>query len=264
MSFGCNIADQHHCMQIADEKLLSYLDKFKINYSDTLVLRLPSAEYKVYLSMLLGLQMHYNLVLIAEDVCNIVDDLDFAKSVKVAILPNASLNLEADLQDNADYEFYLHKKSNFNFCFNIQTSLKVDVKLDIDSGSCANIKGLYNLYGSDNAQISTSQNHLEPEATSNLLVKGVVQDMAAIDYKGKIFVAENAYGSSVSQKNKTLILSENAKVTSSPSMEVLNKNVQCAHGSAASYVDEEQLFYLQSRGLSKQAAVKLLINSFLD
>ena len=156
------------------------------------------------------------------------------------------------------------KNTQLNLKFEIEQSCKLTINLYIQEHSKAEVNGTYRLKDKEEVDIFTTQNHLKHSAKSTLLIKGVIEDQASINYKGNIFVAQDAYGSIVSQKNKTLILSSEAKAISVPSMEVLNKDVQCSHGSAVAQIDEQQLFYLMSRGLTRKHATDMLIESFLD
>lgn len=264
MSFGCNIADQHHCIQVADKNIADLLDSLKIDYSSSVLVCLPQYSSKISLATLLGFQSHSKIILIVEaGKIQLVDDLQLNRNIQVVVMPNAELSLTASFENNADYNFHLQNSSKLNFDFKVEQACNIGLELNCNYGSSASVKGVYDLENSEAVCIKTSQNHLEKDATSNLLVKGILSGNAQVEYFGNIFVAERASGTVVLQKNKTLILSSSAKALSTPSMEVLNKDVQCAHGAAVSYIQEEQLFYLQSRGLEGSSAIEMLKESFL-
>jgi hypothetical protein len=264
MSFGCNIADQHHCIQVGGQDIVQILDDLKIDYSNSVLVNLPRSDKQLSLDVLLGFQAYTNIIVIVEEgQTSLVDDLDFGRELQVVVMPGVDLKMEATVASNVSYNFYLQNSAQLDFSFMAEDGCQMGLVLNSKSNSIANVKGLYELDNRQAVYIKTFQNHLEPNAESNLLVKGVIAGEAKVEYFGNIFVAENAYGSNVSQKNKTLILSNKAKALSSPSMEVLNKDVQCAHGAAVSYICEEQLFYLNSRGLDSEHAVGMLKKSFL-
>ena len=242
MSIGCVSIDQHNCIQIADENLTKILDDLKLE-KDALVLDLPSSNEAIKLSSLFWQQQARDIVLVVrEGSCKIIDDFSFDRNIQIVALGG----------------------SEFRYSFELKKSCEFSLKLFLYKGAFIQVSGVYKLNKKHCVKILTEQHHLEPNASSNLMVKGVVEDEAEINYVGKIFVNESAYGSVVSQKNKTLILSEAAKAVSIPSMEVLNKDVQCAHGAAIAHVDQDQMFYLQSRGFEPAQAKKLIIQSFLD
>ena len=80
----------------------------------------------------------------------------------------------------------------------------------------------------------------------------------------QIIVSENAVGTDSTLYNKNLLLSDTALVNSNPQLEINCDEVKCAHGSTSGYIDNDSLFYLQSRGISKQQAKKILIKGFLS
>ncbi len=109
----------------------------------------------------------------------------------------------------------------------------------------------------------TKQIHHTGGATSNLLYKNVLGDSATATFAGNIYVAPGAHNTDAYQSNRNLLLSENATVNSLPGLEILADKVRCSHGSASAPVDEEQLFYLLSRGISHENAINLLSCGFV-
>ncbi len=109
----------------------------------------------------------------------------------------------------------------------------------------------------------TKQIHHVGGATSNLLYKNVLNDEATATFAGNIYVAPGAHNTDAYQSNRNLLLSEDATVNSLPGLEILADKVRCSHGSASGPMDEEQLFYLLSRGISESDAKQLISNGFL-
>src|SRR5437899_1548100 len=110
----------------------------------------------------------------------------------------------------------------------------------------------------------TLQDHLAPHTTSDLLFKGALQDSAKSVYVGVVRVEEEARGSSSNQANRNLLLSEKAKATSEPILEILNNDIlRCSHGATVGPVDPEHLFYLVSRGIPRAVAERMLVQGFL-
>jgi Fe-S cluster assembly protein SufD len=108
----------------------------------------------------------------------------------------------------------------------------------------------------------THQNHEQSDSQSALTINGVAADEAVITYHGSICIQKDAHTSNAMQENKTLLLGSQAKAISIPSLEVKNNDVQCAHGSAVGPLQEDQLMYAQSRGISYDNARRLLLTSF--
>jgi Fe-S cluster assembly protein SufD len=130
-------------------------------------------------------------------------------------------------------------------------------------GADAHITGAYMLDALHKAQITTLQHHVVPHTQSRLLMKGLLRDSAQAQYYGTVRIEKDAQGSCASQENKNILLSNNARVVSVPSLEVLTHDVQCSHGSAIGRFDDEQLFYAASRGVDEKSAQYLLSNAFL-
>ena len=110
----------------------------------------------------------------------------------------------------------------------------------------------------------TKQIHHVGGATSDLLYKNVLDDDATATFAGNIYVAPGAHNTDAYQSNRNLLLSEDATVNSLPGLEILADKVRCSHGSASGPMDEEQLFYLQSRGISEYDAHQLIAEGFIE
>ena len=110
----------------------------------------------------------------------------------------------------------------------------------------------------------TKQIHHVGEATSDLLYKNVLDGKATATFAGNIYVAPGAHNTDAYQSNRNMLLSENATVNSLPGLEILADKVRCSHGSASAPLDEEQLFYLCSRGIPQYEAQKLVAQGFLE
>ncbi|MGQ9463624.1 MAG: Fe-S cluster assembly protein SufD [Candidatus Fervidibacter sp.] len=110
----------------------------------------------------------------------------------------------------------------------------------------------------------TFQEHVAPHCKSDLLFKVVLMDRASSIYRGLIKVHKNAQGTDAYQANRNLLLSPKARADSMPLLEIEANEVRCTHGATIGRVDETQLFYLMSRGLSRRQAEKIIVNGFLQ
>lgn len=129
-------------------------------------------------------------------------------------------------------------------------------------GASATIHGCYALTGTAQQKIELVQEHQAPHTKSFSLLHSALTDQADFVYHGIIKVAQEAHGANAALYNKNILLSSTAKVVAVPSLEVLTNAVHCKHGTATSSFDSEQLFYLQSRGLSLNKAKGILLAAF--
>jgi Fe-S cluster assembly protein SufD len=141
--------------------------------------------------------------------------------------------------------------------------LRVEAVLE-GPGSSADLKGLFFGTGEQAFDFRTLQDHVGPHTTSDLLFKGALRDRAKSVYVGVVRVEPEARGSSSNQANRNLLLSEKAKATSEPILEILNNDIlRCSHGATVGPVDPEHLFYLESRGIPHPIAERMLVQGFL-
>jgi Fe-S cluster assembly protein SufD len=126
----------------------------------------------------------------------------------------------------------------------------------------ANLFGLYFLRGNTHVDNHTIVDNRKPHLLSNELYKGIVDDNATAIFNGKIFVQQDAQKINAFQSNKNILLSDNATVNTKPQLEIYADDVKCSHGCTVGQLDEEAMFYLQSRGISEKAAKSLLVHAF--
>jgi Fe-S cluster assembly protein SufD len=112
--------------------------------------------------------------------------------------------------------------------------------------------------------IRTLQDHVAPDTTSNLLFKGAVEGRAQSVYTGLIHIGKHASGVNAFQTNRNVKLSDGAWAHSDPNLEIENNDVRCSHASTVGPVDEDQAFYLESRGISPAVAERLIVMGFFD
>ncbi|MBD1920386.1 Fe-S cluster assembly protein SufD [Microcoleus sp. FACHB-831] len=101
-----------------------------------------------------------------------------------------------------------------------------------------------------------------PHSITRQVQKNIVSDRAHAVFNGRVFVAKAAQLTDAGQLNRTLLLSPKARVDTKPQLEIIADNVKCSHGATVSQLDDEEVFYLQSRGLDKASAHNLLIDAF--
>jgi len=113
-------------------------------------------------------------------------------------------------------------------------------------------------------ELKTNVNHKHENCKSSQLVKSALLDKSNGAYQGKIYVDKKAQKTNGYQLSKALVLSENSAFNSKPELEIYADDVKCSHGSTTGNIDKNSVFYLMSRGLSKEQANKMLIEGFLN
>lgn len=141
--------------------------------------------------------------------------------------------------------------------------LRLDVRL-AGKGAEADLVAVYFGEGTQMHDFRTLQDHRAPRTRSNLLFKGAVEDKARSVYSGLIKVRPEAVGTSAFQTNRNIKLSPDAWAESVPNLEIETNDVQCSHASAVGPIDEDQLFYLESRGVPAAVAERLVVLGFFD
>jgi Fe-S cluster assembly protein SufD len=142
---------------------------------------------------------------------------------------------------------------------------KLDLEMHLDGeGSEAKFSGCYFGNGNQHFDFHTFQSHNVGHSMSDLLFKGALRDRARMIYQGLIKVHKDAQRSDAYQANRNLLLSNKARADSIPSLEIEANDVRCTHGATVGQVDEEQLFYLRSRGLPRPIAEQMIIQGFFE
>jgi Fe-S cluster assembly protein SufD len=165
----------------------------------------------------------------------------------------------------ADQRARLEKDSRLRL-FNITlggrfSKTRVEASL-VGPGSSAELKGIYFASGEQFFDFHTLQDHQVGNTTSDLLFKGALQDTARAVYAGLIRIEKGAARSDAYQANRNLVLSEHAKATSIPMLEIDNNDVRCTHGATVGPVDPMSMFYLQSRGIPETTAKRMIVQGF--
>ena len=131
-----------------------------------------------------------------------------------------------------------------------------------DKNATANAYGLYELSQNQHCDCQTYIDHQSPYSYSEELYKGVLKDNSHGVFRGRIKIAQDAQKVEANQLNKNLILSKKARANSMPQLEIFADDVKCSHGSTTGQISEDEIFYLQSRGITAQKAYQLLVESF--
>jgi Fe-S cluster assembly protein SufD len=131
-------------------------------------------------------------------------------------------------------------------------------------GAVGRMSGFYFTDGSQHLDHDTQQNHLAPNTTSDLLFKGALKGKSRSVWQGMIYVAPSAQKTDGYQANRNLVLDDQARADSIPGLEIMADDVRCTHGATVGKLEEEPLFYLQSRGIPRPDAARLVVEGFFD
>lgn len=131
-------------------------------------------------------------------------------------------------------------------------------------GAELDLTGVYACCGEQKVDFRITVRHLCAGCISHQLFKGLAEDEARVKFEGLVYVATGAEKTEALQENHSLLLSENAFVQSSPQLEIYADDVVCSHGATVGSLDENEQFYMRSRGISLEEARRLQILSFLS
>lgn len=145
----------------------------------------------------------------------------------------------------------------------VSGSLEVVYEL-AGEGAELDLTGVYACCGEQKVDFRITVRHLCAGCVSHQLFKGLAEDEARVKFEGLVYVAAGAEKTEALQENHSLLLSENAFVQSSPQLEIYADDVVCSHGATVGSLDENEQFYMRSRGISLEEARRLQILSFLS
>jgi Fe-S cluster assembly protein SufD len=154
--------------------------------------------------------------------------------------------------------------NNFNINLNKHLS-RNNIHITVDGhNSSANVYGTY--IGTHNNHIDNNIiiAHKQPHSLSNQLYKGILTQQSTAVFNGKIHVHPKAQKINAFQANNNILLSDQANLYTKPELEIYADDVKCSHGATVGQIDQDQTFYLQSRGIPKIEAQNLILTAFMD
>ena len=180
--------------------------------------------------------------------CKLQDDAYKADHIALSVVA---------VENNASYNsFCLQRGANLS---RNETLVKL-----LAEGANAEVNAAYVMNGWATLDTTTNIEHLAPNTISHQLVKGVVGGDAKGVFQGKIHIAPHAVKTEGNQLHKALLLTDTAEVDVKPELEIYADDVKCSHGAASGELDENQLFYMRSRGIELEEAKQLLIDAYLN
>ena len=180
------------------------------------------------------------------------------KHVKVIAENSQAFHLgciRADLESGTSFKTHTIVRSGKIVRNEVETALNGE-------NANAELYGLYLAEDTQHVENSTCIEHNKPECISREHYKGILNDKSRAVFRGRIVVAEDAQKTDSEQNNNNLLLSRDARINSKPQLEIYADDVSCTHGATVGQLEDEKIFYLQSRGISLQDANALLIRAF--
>jgi Fe-S cluster assembly protein SufD len=201
-----------------------------------------------------------------------IGEANFSTTVnEVFVAENAGLTYTLIQNDGGNrYQFNhtsIQQESNSRVnCFTLSLNGKAirnNLQLSLDGeGIDSHMYGLYLLTGDTLADNHTVADHRKPNSISNELYKGVMDGNSKGVFNGKIYVRPQAQKTNAFQSNRNILLSDKATVNTKPQLEIWADDVKCSHGCTSGQLDEEALFYMQSRGITKDSARAFLLYAY--
>ena len=148
----------------------------------------------------------------------------------------------------------------------VMPGVSCDIRLDVrltGEGAEANVYGAYVCGGDEKVKIAVDMHHEMPHCNSRQLFKGIAGGVSKVDFYGKIIVAQDAQRTEAYQENHNILLTDGAKVDTKPQLEIYADDVKCSHGATIGRLNEEEQFYMRSRGISLEDAKVLQMISFV-
>jgi len=139
------------------------------------------------------------------------------------------------------------------------------VNVAVDGQNCETyLNGAYAPVDKEHIDNHTRVDHLQPNCMSSEIYKGVLNDKSTGVFNGKVIVHVDAQKIEAYQKNNNVLISDHANMNAKPELEIFADDVKCSHGTTTGQFDEEAIFYLQARGISKNTAKQMLVEAFMD
>lgn len=189
--------------------------------------------------------------------------------IKIVIKINDNARVEYIILQNLDKKAYraasyrarVEKGSGVTW-FDMELGGKI-VSSDIETklcgeGATGNTYGMFFGNGYQSFDIHHVTRHLAAHTTSHMETKGLLDNRAKTVYRGLINITKDVYGCDGFEREDTLLLSKDAKVSAVPELEIENNDVKCSHAVTTTHADKEKLFYFESRGIGKDEAVRKL------
>ncbi len=185
---------------------------------------------------------------------------------------NSKLNLDKVQQVKGEKHIcteYVDQSDHSTFKINTLTTegklIRNGLNIYVNGENCNSfLNGLFIPKNDNHIDNHTLLEHKKPNCNSSECYKGIIHDSATGVFNGKVIVHQDAQKIMAYQQNNNIILSDKAQMNAKPELEIYADDVKCSHGSTTGQFDEEALFYLMTRGIKRDSAIKLLVNGFIS
>ena len=185
------------------------------------------------------------------------DDAHLSADPKVSEINEASIRREFKVRQMADSRLKI-----VVITFN-GGDIRNTYHVDLDGeGAETQVHGLYLIDKTQHVENRLKVNHNVPHCTSSEKFKGILDDEATAIFNGHVYVAKDAQKTDAQQNNSNILLTSKAKINSQPFLEIYADDVKCSHGTSTGQLDQEAMFYMRQRGISKANARILLMYAF--
>lgn len=183
------------------------------------------------------------------------------KNIQINLSPNSKLSLYTYFKNSKVTKHVKLNKNSELKCYDliINSSLESDIHLNGTNASFIN-KSLSK--STKDATLITIVNHNSKETISTILNKNLIGKDSFVKCNGKIIIPQKSINCKSNLKSESLLLDETSKCDATPILEIFNDQVSCSHSATISYINQEKLYYLNSRGLDEKKATELLLEAF--
>ncbi|HZS07734.1 MAG TPA: Fe-S cluster assembly protein SufD [Blastocatellia bacterium] len=211
---------------------------------------------------------------VIESFVSIADDVYFTNAVTEVVTHEGAAIDHYRLQEESERGFHIgttqvhqERASSYSSCALSIGSRIARHNLNVtlaDENTQTTLNGLYVVTGDQLSDSHLLLDHAKPHGASSQLYKGILDDRARAVFNGKVIVREGALLTDARQLNKNLLLSGDAHVDTKPELEIFADDVKCAHGATVGQLEDDELFYLSTRGLDPEKARALLTYGFAE
>ena len=187
--------------------------------------------------------------------------------LEIYLEPQAKLSLTISQDTTSQSAFFIRlfqsESSQSDVLFRNKTISHMVIQVDLnEAAATTKIRGLLEANQSQELTIDTIVTHHAPATESNQLIKTILYDDSTTEFNGSVLIKPSASKAVAHQVNRNLLLSDTAKALTRPHLRIQTNNVECSHGATVGQLNDDELFYLQSRGLMHDQAKQLLIEGF--
>ena len=174
-------------------------------------------------------------------------------------------NCHSERSEESHYQVQAGEVLNLQYVVLPGESRDIDVHIDlVGPGAQAHLKALYLCAADEQVNFRILVHHRAPGCQSTQLVKGIAGGRARVRFQGTIVVAPDAQQTEAYQENHNIVLTDQAQVATEPQLEIYADDVKCSHGATVGRLNQDELFYMRSRGIPEKEARKLQMLSFLS